>query len=67
MDVLIPSASAMNPTVLFCTALKRSRTICTAGSRVAKALANRLAWIRYTLVMRSWKMLFASSMALGWC
>jgi hypothetical protein len=45
--------------------LKRSRTICATGKKAAVALATRLAWKRYILVMRSWKMLFANSTALG--
>ncbi len=58
------SASTMKPTLLLLTSLKRSRRIWTAGRRVAKALAARLAWMRYILAMRSWKMLLASSTAL---
>lgn len=63
-DALMASASAMNPTVLLSTPLKRSRIICTTGKKAAVDLATRLAWKRYILVMRSWKMLFASSTAL---
>lgn len=58
------SAKAMNATVLLSMPLKRRRTIWATGRRAAIALATRLAWKRYILVMRSWKMLFASSTAL---
>jgi hypothetical protein len=58
------SASTMTPTVLLFTPLKRRSTICTTGSTAAVALAIRLAWKRYILKTRSWKMLFASSTAL---
>lgn len=58
------SASTMNPMVLRSTPLNRSSTICAAGRSEAIALAARLAWKRYVLVMRSWKILLASSMAL---
>jgi hypothetical protein len=36
-----------------------------AGRTAAVTLATRLAWKRYILIKRSWKMLFASSTALG--